>query len=259
MSEVPLTAVKVDRLEGGALWRATLCGGKGNVLDRSMVDALTAVALAAGADPGVKAVVLEGEGGHFSYGASVAEHLPAEVAGMLGRFHGLFRTLLDTSVVWIAAVRGRCLGGGLEVASFCHRVFASPDALLGQPEIVLGVFAPVGSAFLSERVGRPAAEDLCLTGRVVSAEEARGMGLVDEVAPDPAIAALGWARTHLLPKSASSLRYAAKAARWGLARRFVSEVDDLERYYLERLMHTEDAVEGLNAFLAKRPPVWRNR
>lgn len=259
MSPMSGSSVSIDRLDGGALWRVSLANGKGNVLDRGLVDALSEVARRVASEPGLKAVVLEGAGPHFSFGASVPEHMPGEVAGMLARFHGLFKTMLDGNVVWLAAVRGRCLGGGLEVAAFCHRVFAAPDALLGQPEILLGVFAPVGSAFLRERVGRPAAEDLCLTGRAVPAEEARGMGLVDEVADDPSAAAIEWAKTHLLPKSASSLRHAVKAVRWELSRRFVPEVEELERYYLDRLMRTEDALEGLTAFVEKRQPVWRNR
>ncbi len=251
--------LKVELLDGGAVWRVVLGGGKGNVIDRVLVDALTKVATAAGAAPDLRAVILEGDGGHFSYGASVPEHLPDQVAGMLRRFHGLFRAMLDASVPFVAAVRGRCLGGGLELAAFCQRVIARPDAVLGQPEIVLGVFAPVGSAFLAERVGRPAMEDLCLTGRTVTGTEALALRLVDEVADDPSAAALAWVRAHLLPKSASSLRYAVRAARKGLARRFLAEVDELEHLYLDGLMTTEDAVEGLDAFLGKRSPQWRNR
>ena len=251
--------LKVELLDGGAVWRVVLGGAKGNVIDRVLVDALTKVATAAGAAADLRAVVLEGDGEHFSYGASVPEHLPAEVAGMLRRFHGLFRAMLEGSVPYVAAVRGRCLGGGLELAAFCQRVVARPDAVLGQPEIVLGVFAPVGSAFLAERVGRPAMEDLCLTGRTVTGAEAHAMRLVDELADDPSAAALAWVRTHLLPKSASSLRFAVRAARRGLTRRFLAELDELEHLYLDGLMSTEDAVEGLNAFLGKRTPHWRNR
>lgn len=251
--------VRVELLDGGALWRVVLGGAKGNVIDRALVDALTRVAIEARTSPDLRAIVLEGDGGHFSYGASVPEHLPAEVAGMLRRFHDLFRAMLDSAVVWVAAVRGRCLGGGLELAAFCQRVVARQDAVLGQPEIVLGVFAPVGSAFLAERVGRPSMEDLCLTGRTITGTEALAMRLVDELDDDPGAAALAWARTHLVPKSASSLRYAVRAARRGLCQRFLAEVDELEHLYLDGLMSTEDAVEGLTAFLRKRPPVWRNR
>jgi cyclohexa-1,5-dienecarbonyl-CoA hydratase len=177
---------------------------------------------------------------------------------MLRGFHGLFRTMLDVPVVWLAAVRGRCLGGGMELASFCHRIFAAPDVALGQPEIALGVFAPMASVFLAERVGRPAAEDLCLTGRTVGAQEALAMHLVDEVAPDPTEAALAWARTHLASRSAASLRHAVRAVRAGLRHRLESDLGEVECLYLDGLMATADAEEGLRAFLEKRPPRWRN-
>jgi cyclohexa-1,5-dienecarbonyl-CoA hydratase len=167
--------------------------------------------------------------------------------------------MLGSSIPFLAAVRGRCLGGGLELACFCHRVFAHPGAVFAQPEVSLGVFAPAASAFLPERIGRAAAEDLLLSGRAVAADEALAMGLVDEVAEDPTAAALAWARRHLLPKSASSLRHATAAARHGLARRFLADLRDLERTYLDDLGATHDGVEGLRAFLEKRPPRWADR
>jgi len=166
--------------------------------------------------------------------------------------------MLDGSYVVLAAVRGQCLGGGLELVSCCNRVFASSDARLGQPEIVLGVFPPVASVILPERVGRANAEDLCLSGRVLEADEALKMGLVDVIAKDPSEAALTYAKEHLLPRSASSLRYAVKAARHGLRQRFTAELKEVERIYLDELMATRDAVEGLEAFMEKRAPQWRN-
>lgn len=253
-----MSTLRVERLEGGQVLRAVVDGGKANLIDRECGQALRALCADVARSPDVKAVVLEGASAHFSFGASVQEHLPGTVEAMLPEFHATFRAMLDASVVWLAAVRGRCLGGGLEVAAFCHRVFAAPDAVLGQPEIVLGVTAPVGSTFLPDRVGRPAAEDLCLTGRAVGADEALRMGLVDELVPDPSVAALAWARTHLLPRSASSLRLAVRTLRAGWRRRFEADLLEAERIYLSDLMATRDAMEGLDAFLAKRPPAWRN-
>lgn len=251
--------VRVEPLEGGAVLRVVVGGGKGNIIDRAVTEALAAVVAAVRADPAVKAVILEGDGAHFSFGASVPEHLPEHVAGMLRRFHALLLDLVDASVVVLAAVRGRCLGGGLELVMCAHRVFAQPGASLGQPEIVLGVIAPFASAFLPERVARPVAEDLLLTGRAMAADEALRVGLVDELADDPTAAALAWARAHLLPKSASTLRFAVRAARRALGARLRADVDALERMYLDELMATADAREGLDAFLGKRPPVWRGR
>jgi len=249
----------VECLEGGGYWDVELCNSKGNVLDSALIDSLIGVFEEATSAPEVKAVCLRGRGKDFSFGASVREHLPDSVGGMLPRFHRLFRAMDTSSVPTLAVVRGQCLGGGLELASFCHRVFAAPDAKLGQPEIVLGVFAPVASLMLPERIGRANAEDLCLTGRIIGASEAAEMGLVDVVAEKPEEAALEYARKYLLPRSASSLRHAVRALRLPVSRRLEEELARLEGLYLEELMGTEDAVEGIQAFLEKRPPEWRNR
>lgn len=239
--------------EDGALLRVTFQSGKGNILDVPALESLTAV-LAETRRPGVKAMLLEGAGPHFSYGASVEDHRPEKVAAFLRRFHDLFRALIQTRCPVLGVVRGCCLGGGLELAAFCHRLFAAPDAKLGQPEIKLGVFAPVASLLLPHRVGQPAADDLLLTGRVVNAEEACRIGLVDEVADDPREAARDYARRHLLALSSSSLRYAVAAARHGMTARLLEDLDRVEALYLDDLMQTEDAVEGIQAFLDKRPP-----
>jgi cyclohexa-1,5-dienecarbonyl-CoA hydratase len=250
--------VRIEPLEGGQVVRVVLSGGKGNVVDRAMARALVRVAAEVGALRGTKAVCLEGDGAHFSFGASVEEHLPPHAESMIRGFHDALRAILGSPVVWLAAVRGRCLGGGLELASACHRVFAAPSSVLGQPEIALGVFAPAASVLLPDRVGRRAADDLCLTGRPVAAAEALALGLVDEVAEDPSAAALAWARTHLLPRSASSLRHAVRALREGRARRLLDDLAGVERLYLGSLAATKDAEEGLRAFLEKRPPRWRD-
>ena len=249
----------LDRLDDGAIWRMALGGSKGNVLDAALMDALAAAFRDAADQPHLKAVVIEGRGAHFSFGASVQEHLPGSVDEMLGRFHAMLLAMLDAAVPVLAAVRGQCLGGGLELVALCHRVFAARDAKLGQPEIALGVFAPVASIVLVDRIGRGGADDLCLSGRSVGAEEAHAMRLVDEIVDgDPTEAALAWARTHLLPRSASSLRFAVRAVRAGLRTRLAQELPAMERLYLDDLMSTVDAAEGLGAFMDRRPPAWRD-
>ncbi|HEU4929241.1 MAG TPA: enoyl-CoA hydratase/isomerase family protein, partial [Candidatus Krumholzibacteria bacterium] len=138
--------VRVERLDGGAVWRVVLNTPRANIIDREKTVALTRVFEDVCSDANVKAIILEGEGPNFSFGASVQEHLPESCGEMLSVFHGLFRAMLEAAVVTLAVVRGNCLGGGLVVAAFCHRIFAAEDARLGQPEIALGVFAPVASA-----------------------------------------------------------------------------------------------------------------
>ncbi len=250
--------VSVERLEGGAVWRVGLGGSKGNVIDAALTASLTEVFAEAGRTQELKALLLEGQGRHFSFGASVQEHLPGQVADMLRRFHSLLLGLVDCAVPVLGVVRGQCLGGGLELVSLAHRVFAAPDARLGQPEILLGVFAPAASLVLPERIGRRQAEDLCLSGRTVEAREALALGLVEEIHEDPGAAALDWTRQHLLEHSASSLRFATRAVRAGLRARLAAEIPLVEQLYLDGLMGTHDAVEGLQAFLDKRPANWRN-
>lgn len=251
--------IRIETLDDGAVWRVLFNTPRANILDRAKSEALTRIFDDAHGDAVVKAIILEGEGPNFSYGASVQEHLPEECGAMLTTFHGLFRSMLNASVVTMAAVRGHCLGGGLELAAFCQRVYAAEHAQLGQPEIALGVFAPVASVILEGRMGRGGAEDLLLSGRTLSAPEALQLRLVDEIADDPFVAALEYARAYLLPRSASSLRWAVRAARRGFSERMIAELSRLEWMYVHELMRTADANEGLKAFLEKREPVWGNR
>jgi cyclohexa-1,5-dienecarbonyl-CoA hydratase len=250
--------VRVAHVDGGMFWRVTFGRGAGNILDLETMAALTGVWREARRAPGLKGICLEGAGGDFSFGASVQEHLPEHAGAMLAGMRQLALAMLDSAVVTTAAVRGRCLGGGLEVAALAHRIFAEATGTLGQPEIALGVFPPIASIVLPGRIGRAHAEDLCLTGRVVSADEAHAMGLVDEIATEPADAAIAWMRAWLFNRSASSLRFAVRAARTDLTDRLTQTLPALEAMYLNELMATPDAMEGLRAFLEKRPARWRD-
>lgn len=251
--------VQLERLEDDRLWRVLLATPKSNIIDQEKTEILTDTFERAREERALRAIIIEGVGPNFSFGASVEEHLPDKIAAMLESFHRLFYTMLDSAVPTLAAVRGQCLGGGLELAAFCNRVFVAPDARLGQPEIVLGVFPPVASVILARRIGQSRAEHLCLSGHSLSAEEALSIGLADEIADDPGEGALAYARRHLLPRSASSLRLAVRAVRQDFAERLRQQLPRVEKLYLDDLMATEDAVEGLRAFLEKREPRWTNR
>ncbi|MCB1546007.1 MAG: cyclohexa-1,5-dienecarbonyl-CoA hydratase, partial [Rhodoblastus sp.] len=132
------------------------------------------------------------------------------------------------------------------------------DAKLGQPEIQIGVFAPAASCLLPERVGLAAAEDLLLSGRSIGTDEALRIGLVTAVADDPEAAALAYFDKHLAPKSAAALRHATRAAREGVVDRVARKLAAIEKLYLDDLMATSDAVEGLTAFIEKRPARWKD-
>ncbi len=244
-------------LDGQGL-RIVLDDPKGNVLDGIMMGSLLALLDELAGERGrrLKLLCFTGAGDHFSFGASVPEHVGERAAPMLRAFHGIFERLIELAIPTAAAVRGRCLGGGLELASFCNRLVAHPDAKLGQPEIQLAVIAPVASLLLPHRIGQARTDDLLLTGRTIAAPEAKELGLVDAVAEDPLAAIEEWARRELVPKSASSLRFAVRAARWRMNEAVRSGIADLERLYLEGLMATHDAGEGLAAFLEKRPAAY---
>lgn len=256
MADSPLK----DWLEcDGALLRLRLARPKANLVDAAMIAALDGALLAHRGDAGLRGVLLDAEGPNFSFGASVGEHLPAQCAQMLASLHALIVNMLEFPAPILVAVRGQCLGGGLEVALASSLIFAAPDAQFAQPEMKLGVFAPAASVLLPYRVNAPFAEDLLLSGRPIGAEEARASGLVHTVFDDPETAALAYFSQHLLTKSARSLAFALAAARGERVREVRRRLAEVERLYLDRLMATRDASEGLAAFLAKRKPQWEHR
>jgi len=247
----------LDRDE--ALLRLRLDRPKANILDSTMITSF-AQAFAAYVEPGaVRAALIDAEGPHFSFGASVEEHLPAKCAEMLSGLHELLKAMLEWPRPILVAVRGQCLGGGLELALAGSLIFASRDAQFGQPEIKLGVFAPAASCLLPLRIGQSAAEDLLFSGRSIDATEAKTLGLVQTVADDPESAALDYFDAHLAKKSAASLACAVEAARGGYVPEVQRRISQVQRFYLDHLMRTHDANEGLAAFLAKRPPKWEHR
>lgn len=245
----------------GAVLRLVIANGKGNVIDAAVTEALAAALVESVGAPGLRCVVIEGEGKHFSFGASVPEHTPEEVGAMLPRFHALVRQIVFYDVPVLALVRGQCLGGGLEVAAACSVLLAEAGAWFGQPEIKLGVLAPAGSVLLPARLAPAVAEELLLTGRSVPAAEAKAIGLVgavfDKGAGEEGLQA--WLAEHILPRSAAALRFALTAARAPLRAAVDARLQAVEDLYLNELMATADAVEGIAAFLERRPAVWTHR
>jgi cyclohexa-1,5-dienecarbonyl-CoA hydratase len=256
VNESPL---KVWLERDGALLRLRLARPKANLIDAAMIAALHAAFEAHRSNPGLLAALVDHEGPHFSFGASVEEHLPARCEEMLRSLHALLGLMLEWPRPILVAVRGQCLGGGLELAAAGSLIVAAPDAQLGQPELKLGVFAPAASVLLPLRIAQARAEDLLLSGRSISAAQAAAWGLVNEVADDPAAAALSYFETHLSGKSAASLALAMRAGREPFAELARARLDVVEALYLEKLMVTRDANEGLNAFIEKRQPKWEHR
>jgi len=181
---------------------------------------------------------------------------------MLKHFHQLFYSLTELAIPTAAMVSGQCLGGGLELALCCSFIFVDSTAKLGQPEISLGVFAPPASCILPMKIGQARADELLLTGKIIGAEVAVKIGLASKLFEDKEAMINGvdeWVAKHILPKSASSLRIAQKAARIGFNKALLSELKELESMYIDELMETHDANEGINSFLERRQPEWHNK
>lgn len=239
----------------------TLAHPKGNIITLEMVQALRAALEANAQNHRLKLLTIEGAGSDFSFGASIPEHSADRIGEVLPEMHTLIYDLLDAPAVTAAVVRGRCLGGGFELALACDFILASDDATFGLPEIALGVFPPAGSVLLPWRVGGARGAAAALTGEVRSAVEWQAAGLVHVLGPAAGLdaAVSEWFARHYEARSAASLRHAAAAVRVALASHVREVLPQVERLYLDELMGTQDAVEGIRAFMEKRPPVWTHR
>lgn len=251
--------LKVSLEADGRLLHLSLNRPKANIIDAEMIAALDGALLENLANPDIATVLLDAHGPHFSFGASVEEHLPDHFTAMLRSLHTLILRMVESSVPILVAVRGQCLGGGLEVALAGHLLFVAPDANLGQPEMKLGVFAPAASCLLPNLIGPQRAFDLLISGRSISGAQAVALGMAHDTAADPTHAALSYFEEHLKPKSTSSLRCAVRAARFDYAAGVRSKITAVERLYIDELMNTHDAVEGLEAFIAKRTAQWTHQ
>lgn len=231
-----------------------------NILDIPMMTEIQRALEHIESDSGAKVLVLGHQGKAFSAGVSVKDHSPEKVEKMLGEFHGIFRLLNSLRLPSVALVDGMALGGGCELAVFCDMVLASDRATFGQPEIKLGVFPPVAAAIFPRLVSRNRTLELLLTGEIIDAGEAKAIGLINRVFP----AQLFRDKTDefirkLTSMSSSVVSLTKRAVDQGLCASVNEAISATEQLYLGELMGTEDAREGLNAFLEKRKPIWKNK
>jgi cyclohexa-1,5-dienecarbonyl-CoA hydratase len=231
-----------------------------NVIDLAMMDELTSVLSQVDNLQDISILVLRGTGVCFSAGVNVADHTADKVSEMLRKFHGVIRALLATGKITIASVHGNCLGGGAELAMVCDIVITSETAAWGFPEIKLGCFPPVAATALSALVGQKRASDLILTGRSITGSQAAEVGLATVAVPD---AQLGNAVEEMIAAlsalSPAALAITKKAIYAWDAMHFDKGLSRAENIYLSDLMKSEDAQEGIRAFLEKRKPNWTGR
>jgi cyclohexa-1,5-dienecarbonyl-CoA hydratase len=206
-------------------------------------------------------IVLRGAGERaFSAGVDIRDHTPEKVPEMLEAVHGVIRKLLALPQVTVAAVRGVCLGGGLEIASSCDLVVASEESSFATPEILVGCYPPVALARFAGVIGYARAAEMILTGRRFSAREMQQMGLINRVFAgaefDRNVQALV---DELLGKSGAVLRLTVRGLRELSLQNFAQALRRSEEIYCRELLQTADVAEGVAAFLEKRAPQWRHR
>jgi cyclohexa-1,5-dienecarbonyl-CoA hydratase len=231
-----------------------------NVIDLPMMEELGQALAEIEARSDVSVIVVSGEGRAFSAGVDVAAHTPDKVDVMLLRFHAVIRALVSSKKVTVAAVHGHCLGGGAELALVCDMVYTAASAQWGFPEIKLACYPPVACTALAALVGQKRAAELILTGRMISGLEAAEIGLANRAVPDEELAGVvDQTVKDLLKLSPAALAVTKKAIYAWDAMHFDKGLARAEKIYLEELMKTTDAQEGIRAFMEKRPPNWTGK
>jgi len=231
-----------------------------NIINLEMLDELN-TAWSEIEDLKTQVVVISGAGDRaFSAGVDVADHAPGKIETMLENFHRMVLRIRKSDCVSVAAVHGHALGGGAELAMMCDLIIAADNAQIGQPEISLGCYPPIAVAYLPGAIGFHKASEMILLGEPVTAAEAERLGIVNKVVPRASLTdAVDACVDKLLTKSSTVLALAKRALREGTGHHFEQALDRAHELYVRELTKTEDTVEGMNAFLEKRAPTWKNR
>jgi cyclohexa-1,5-dienecarbonyl-CoA hydratase len=240
--------------------RITLINPPLNVIDLPMMLELQQSLVEIESRSDISTILFQGDARAFSAGVDVKAHLPDQIHEMLTGFHAAIRAIVASRKVTIAAVRGACLGGGAELAAVCDMVYSARDASWGFPEIKLGCYPPIAAVVLAMLIGQKRAAEVILTGRQFSGDDAAAMGLATRsVAADELESVVERTLAELRQLSPVALAHAKKAIYAWDAIHFDKGLARAEKIYLEELISTADAREGIIAFLDKRPPKWTGK
>lgn len=259
MSQKIFKNIVFDIKENGAFLtinRPTL-----NILNISTMEEMNDALSSLISNKDVKVLVISGSGEKaFSAGVDVTDHTEEKVEKMLQVFHDIFRNLSKLDQVTVAAAKGLTLGGGCEIALFCDLILAADNLKIGQPEIKLSVLPPIALLIMPRLIGLKKASELLLTGKIIEASEAERIGLINKVVPIASFnSELESFIRPITELSLVGLKYSKKGINLGLETSFLEGLERIEKIYLDELMVSEDAHEGLKAFMEKRKPLWKNR
>jgi len=251
---------RVEAKVAAPIVRVKLINPPLNVVDLPMTAELQQALAEIESRTDISTILFEGAPRAFSAGVDIKAHLPEQIREMLTSFHAVIRAIVASRKVTIAAVRGTCLGGGAELAAVCDMVFTARDATWGFPEIKLGCYPPVAAVALPTLIGQKRAAELILTGCQFSGEEAATLGLANRaVAAEDLESAIERTLDELRQLSPAALAHAKKAIYAWDAIHFDKGLARAEKIYLDELISTADAREGIIAFLEKRPPKWTGK
>jgi len=250
--------IKVDTADG--VKRITFNRPKHNVFDIEMMKEINAELSGSMHDADLKCIVFLGEGPSWCAGVEVGDHKPEMVDDMIAEFNGIFERTEKLDIPLVAGVHGNCLGGGMEMAIACDIIVASEKAAFGQPEIKLGFFPPYAAIRLPELIGPARAIEVCTTGRIYPAADAKAMGFVGHVlAGDEYEKGLEKIVGDIAKCSPLILRLNKRAVKQHLGMGFEAAIRGVGDMFLNELMKTEDTLEGIASFEEKRKPVWKNK
>ncbi|MDH5642364.1 MAG: enoyl-CoA hydratase/isomerase family protein [Nitrospira sp.] len=256
-----MASVRTETSSGGTLLRLIVDKPKGNIFTADVMSDLRLAVGEAASETELKLITLEAAGKHFSFGASVEEHTRERVAEMLSGLTSLVMTICESEVPVASLVQGMCLGGAFEVVLASHFIFAAEDARMGVPEIRLGVFPPAAAALLPKKASQALADRMIISGEELTGAELHTIGLVHRTYPADSLRAGvdEWFDSTLGKFSASSIRHATRNARAHFTRRLEMRLKEHNQDYIEKLMATKDANEGIQAFIERREPKWSNQ